>query len=239
MEKNKQNAFMFYLSWSKQIEMLTAEETKSFIQNLIRYHSDEELIFSSKLEEMLFTSIEISLETNKSKYQVKVETNRENGKKGGRPKTQNNPKKPNGYSENPKNPNKNKESSIKNQISNTNNQITNNNNQITSNNNQEPNIDNQEKNILEYTGGNLDEDIVFSMESSNFVPELTIEERLEKLLLQVEIDFPMYPKQTILNSFQYGTSDMDEIEEETGVTFDIKLLGEIQGLVHQLKNQII
>jgi hypothetical protein len=98
MEKNKQNAFMFYLSWSKQIEMLTAEETKSFIQNLIRYHKDEELIFSSKLEEMLFTSIEISLETNKSKYQVKVETNRENGKKGGRPKTQNNPKKQNGYS---------------------------------------------------------------------------------------------------------------------------------------------
>ena len=73
-----------------------------------------------------------------------------------------------------------------------------------------------EENILVYTGENL-----------------------EKLLSQVEKDYPMYPKQTILNSFEYGTSDMDEIEEETGVKFDIKLLSKIQGLVYQLKIKTI
>jgi hypothetical protein len=72
MEKNKQNAFMFYLSWSKQIEMLTAEETKSFIQNLIRYHKGEEIQMTG-LTKNMFVDIKPQLDANITKYQMKIE----------------------------------------------------------------------------------------------------------------------------------------------------------------------
>ena len=52
--------------------------------------------------QIAFISIKTSLDNNRQKYEKVVERNKANGKKGGRPKTQNNPNNPSGFFENPK-----------------------------------------------------------------------------------------------------------------------------------------
>lgn len=101
MEKK---AFLFYLSWEKQIDDLDNIELRRLIYNLIKYHSGEEIDLPTKTDRLAWHGILPGLEVNQDKYEKKVQANRENGKLGGAPKgnqnaskektTQNDPEQP-------------------------------------------------------------------------------------------------------------------------------------------------
>lgn len=85
MKKNKKS-FLFYQSWKTQIDILDDSELRKFINNLISYHDDGEVVLESKEDKLLWNGVLPALEVNNLKYQKTIERNRENGKKGGRPK---------------------------------------------------------------------------------------------------------------------------------------------------------
>lgn len=100
----EQKSFLFYLNWEKQIDDLDDQELRRLITNLIKYHKGEEVDLQTKTDRLAWHGILPGLETNKDKYDKKVQANRENGKLGGAPKgnqnaskdktTQNNPNQP-------------------------------------------------------------------------------------------------------------------------------------------------
>ena len=101
MKKNKKS-FLFYQSWKTQIDILDDSELRKFINNLISYHDDGEVVLESKEDKLLWNGVLPALEVNNLKYQKTIERNRENGKKGGRPKkVAAESEKPNGFIENP------------------------------------------------------------------------------------------------------------------------------------------
>lgn len=101
MKKNKKS-FLFYQSWKTQIDILDDYELRKFINNLISYHDNGEVVLESKEDKLLWNGVLPALEVNNLKYQKTIERNRENGKKGGRPKkVAAESEKPNGFIENP------------------------------------------------------------------------------------------------------------------------------------------
>lgn len=97
--------FILYTEYAKHIKLLNMEQRGVLFSAIISYETDEELPEMDAVTQMAFSFIKEDLDRNKSNYQKKVDTNRENGKKGGRPSQTEEPKKPNGYFENPKKPN--------------------------------------------------------------------------------------------------------------------------------------
>ncbi|MEN8250126.1 MAG: DUF6291 domain-containing protein [Bacteroidota bacterium] len=98
--------FLFYLEWVNQLEELDDEEITRFIYNLIKYHKGEVVDLQTKIDRIVWNGVLPALRVNQEKYEERVERNRTNGKKGGRPskKTQPVSKEPNGLSNKPKNP---------------------------------------------------------------------------------------------------------------------------------------
>ena len=88
-------------------EDLSKEQVGEFVLQLNRWRKGEDVRFDDPLLQGLWFGVKFQYEEMKLKYDNKCETNKENGKKGGRPnKTQDNPKNPNGFSitqPNPKN----------------------------------------------------------------------------------------------------------------------------------------
>jgi hypothetical protein len=82
-------SFMFYTSWSSQLEVLSDKELRRFIENLICFHRGTEVNLKSKPDKLVWNGVLPALILNDKKYQETVERNRENGKKGGRPKKNN------------------------------------------------------------------------------------------------------------------------------------------------------
>ena len=94
-------SFMFYTSWSSQLEVLSDKELRRFIENLICFHRGTEVNLKSKPDKLVWNGVLPALILNDKKYQETVERNRENGKKGGRPKKEAaETEKPNGFIEN-------------------------------------------------------------------------------------------------------------------------------------------
>ena len=101
MKENKKS-FLFYQSWKTQIDILDDSELRKFINNLLSYHDGGEVVLESKEDKLLWNGVLPALEVNNLKYQKTIERNRENGKKGGRPKkVAAESEKPNGFIENP------------------------------------------------------------------------------------------------------------------------------------------
>jgi hypothetical protein len=99
--KTDKKSFLFYQSWKTQIDILDDSELRKFINNLISYHDDGEVVLESKEDKLLWNGVLPALELNNLKYQKTIERNRENGKKGGRPKKEAaETEKPNGFIEN-------------------------------------------------------------------------------------------------------------------------------------------
>ena len=100
MKENKKS-FLFYQSWKTQIDILDDSELRKFINNLLSYHDGGEVVLESKYDKLLWNGVLPGLEVNNLKYQKTIERNRENGKKGGRPKkVAAESEKPNGFIEN-------------------------------------------------------------------------------------------------------------------------------------------
>ena len=99
--KTDKKSFLFYQSWKTQIDILDDSELRKFINNLLSYHDGGEVVLESKYDKLLWNGVLPGLEVNNLKYQKTIERNRENGKKGGRPKKEAaETEKPNGFIEN-------------------------------------------------------------------------------------------------------------------------------------------
>jgi hypothetical protein len=91
------------LNWASSIEILNDKEKSSILTNIFRYHTGNDLVPMSKAANMFFSGARDVFDYNIEKYQQKVQDNRINGRKGGRPKIKN-PNNPDGYFKNPENP---------------------------------------------------------------------------------------------------------------------------------------
>jgi hypothetical protein len=85
MENVERISFLFYLNWKDQIKELNDKELRRFINNLIKYHENEEIELVTKADRMAWNAVIIGLQINEKKYVDKVEANRANGLLGGAP----------------------------------------------------------------------------------------------------------------------------------------------------------
>ena len=104
--KTEKKSFLFYHSWKSSIDLIDDSTLRKFVNNLISYHEGAELVLESVEDNLLWNGVLPALELNNLKYHERIEKNRENGKKGGRPRKINAKKEePNGLSDKPKKPN--------------------------------------------------------------------------------------------------------------------------------------
>lgn len=87
MAKDKKS-FVAYCDWLESFEELTDEEAGKLAKHLFRYVNDLNPEAPDKITKMCFIPIKQSLKRDLVKYEERAERARENGAKGGRPKTQ-------------------------------------------------------------------------------------------------------------------------------------------------------
>lgn len=113
-------SFILFTENKEQVDMLTTEQAGTLLKAIFCYTSDEPLPEMDPLTKMAFSFIRAAIDRTDDKYQRRVESNRENGRLGGRPPknkaadVENNPKenqknpaetqKPNGFFQNPPEP---------------------------------------------------------------------------------------------------------------------------------------
>ena len=79
---------IIYESWLDFMDDLTPEETGLLMKKIIHWNKGEDYETGDRFIEGYFKGMIGNLENAAENYQKTVERNRENGKKGGRPKTQ-------------------------------------------------------------------------------------------------------------------------------------------------------
>ena len=82
------NSFLIYLDYEEQFNLLTDEQVGQLMRAIIKY---EKTGVVPKLEGMLkmaFSFIKTQLDRDREKYNKRCEQNRENAKRGGRPRKQ-------------------------------------------------------------------------------------------------------------------------------------------------------
>ena len=101
----KKDSFIAYDEWDENTEDLTDEEFGKLMRAVFRYKkTGEKPTFSDRTMKACWKPIKQSLDRTIAAYEAQCERNRENGKKGGRPKKEEEtekPKKANGFFENP------------------------------------------------------------------------------------------------------------------------------------------
>lgn len=101
MEKK---SFILFAEHEEIFESLTDKQAGQLIKGIFKYEKTQEIPQLDKTVRVAFIPIKQILDKNREEYIKKCEKNKENGRKGGRPKkseeTEINPKKPNGFSEN-------------------------------------------------------------------------------------------------------------------------------------------
>jgi len=98
---------LIYPSHYELMEELTNEQAGLLIKTIGRYQRGEDINISDNLVKGIWLGIKHHFDKQTEHYNKVVERNRKNGKQGGRPKTQDNPKNPSGlvgFLNNPKNP---------------------------------------------------------------------------------------------------------------------------------------
>lgn len=86
MEKN---AFLLYIDYQDQFNLLTDEQAGKLIKAIIEYEKTREIPQLEGMLKIAFSFIKKQLDRDREKYEIKCEKNKENGKKGGRPKKEN------------------------------------------------------------------------------------------------------------------------------------------------------
>ncbi|MFR8116871.1 MAG: DUF6291 domain-containing protein [Clostridia bacterium] len=79
-------SFLIYLDYQEQFELLSDEQAGQLIKAIIKYEKTGEITELDGMVKMAFSFIKTQLDRDREKYQAKCEKNRENAKKGGRPK---------------------------------------------------------------------------------------------------------------------------------------------------------
>ena len=81
-------SFLIYLDYEEQFKLLTDEQLGQLIKAIIKYEKTGEMIELEGMLKMAFSFIKTQLDRDREKYKAKCQKNRENAKKGGRPKKQ-------------------------------------------------------------------------------------------------------------------------------------------------------
>lgn len=103
-------SFLLYCDLIHTVEKLSDDEAGRLMKHILRYVNDLNPNTDDRIVELSFEPIKQGLKRDLQKYESIVERNRANGKKGGRPSKEetqanpNEPKKPTGFNDNPKNP---------------------------------------------------------------------------------------------------------------------------------------
>lgn len=82
------NSFLIYLDYEEQFNLLTDEQIGQLMRAIIKYEKTKEIPQLEGMLKMAFSFIKTQLDRDREKYQKQCQKNRENGKKGGRPKKQ-------------------------------------------------------------------------------------------------------------------------------------------------------
>jgi hypothetical protein len=93
MAVGKKNVIV-YTDWISTFELLSDDEAGKLIKHFFRYVNDQDPQPPDRLIEILFEPIKTTLKRDLNKWEVRAERARENGLRGGRPKTENNPEEP-------------------------------------------------------------------------------------------------------------------------------------------------
>ena len=82
------NSFLIYLDYEEQFNLLTDEEVGQLMRAIIKYEKTGNMPKLDGMLKMAFSFIKTQLDRDREKYNKKCEQNKENAKKGGRPKKQ-------------------------------------------------------------------------------------------------------------------------------------------------------
>ena len=80
------SSFLIYLDYEEQFNLLTDEQIGQLMRAIIKYERTREIPQLNGIVKMAFSFIKTQLDRDREKYQARCEKNRENAKKGGRPK---------------------------------------------------------------------------------------------------------------------------------------------------------
>jgi len=100
-------SFLLYCDMIYSFEALTDEQAGKLIKIVFEYVNDRDPVIEDQLLNFAFTTIKVALKRDLEEWKKICDRNSKNGKSGGRPKTDGlieEPKKPSGFSRNPKNP---------------------------------------------------------------------------------------------------------------------------------------
>ena len=81
-------SFLMYLDYEEQFNLLTDEQIGKLIRAIFIYENTGEVEELDGMLKMAFSFIKTQLDRDREKYQARCEKNKENAKKGGRPKKQ-------------------------------------------------------------------------------------------------------------------------------------------------------
>jgi len=87
MAKNKKS-FVLYTDIIETVKQLDNEKAGELFKHILSYVNDENPTTDDVIINLVFTPIKLSLKRDLKRYEHRAERSRENGKKGGRPKTQ-------------------------------------------------------------------------------------------------------------------------------------------------------
>lgn len=95
------SSFLIYLDYEEQFNLLTDEQIGQLMRAIIKYEKTREIPQLNGIVKMAFSFIKTQLDRDREKYEARCEKNRENAKKGGRPrKNQKDNLKANGFNGN-------------------------------------------------------------------------------------------------------------------------------------------
>lgn len=77
-----------YLDYEEQFNLLTDEQIGQLMRAIYQYEKTREVPRLDGMLKMAFSFIKTQLDRDREKYKAKCEKNRENAKRGGRPKKQ-------------------------------------------------------------------------------------------------------------------------------------------------------
>jgi hypothetical protein len=100
------DTFIIRSEWWPAISKLNDTQKAIILSNLFKFHADDNVDLSDPLVELVWSFIEPNLIRNMTNYEERVKKASENGKKGGRPKTEENQTKGLGFSKTEENPKK-------------------------------------------------------------------------------------------------------------------------------------
>lgn len=103
---SNRKAFVFYKEWKEAIKDLPDDIRLEIYESIIEYATTGDIQGLKPMAKVAFNFIKADIDRDIEKYMSMAERNKNNGHKGGRPKTSNNPKNPLGFSRTQNNPDK-------------------------------------------------------------------------------------------------------------------------------------